>query len=84
MKGIAVWNFGITETLSIKDYVEYKIVDNDTQGTSEAAASNADRAQVALAKLCQVLTDKGLLSAEEIVEIADTFESDCSLVDIES
>ena len=82
-KSIVTITSGRKEKQTVQEYIERKLYDNDTYGVAETAANNAEKAQKGLSVLCQMLADRGFITAEDIVNIADDYEQECKLVDDE-
>jgi len=68
-----------TEVDDVEEYVANSIYDWE-EGHVERAHANAEKAQKALGRLIDVLCEKGLLSAKEVVAIAETFDKEPKLI----
>jgi len=65
------------EDIEVKDYIINCLNGDDyDRGAMEATRKTADNACEAIGKLINILTDKGLLNATEIKDIAGDFMSD--------
>ena len=82
-KSIVTTNFTREEKQTVQEYIERKLYDNEERGVAEVAANNAEKAQKGLSVLCQVLADRGFLTVEDIVKIADSWEQEYKLIDDE-
>ena len=80
MKKILVQDWKAKKELTISDYVERELA-SDRDGALETANENANNAQAALARLCEILAEKSILTAEEITLIACGFTRDAKFID---
>lgn len=65
---------GHGKIFTVDKYIEIELYDNKG-GAVECSARNAEKAQEAVGRLCQVLANKGILSANDIFYIARGWES---------
>jgi len=80
MKKILVDDWNGKKEMSVSQYIEQQL-SSDRDGATERAQENADNSQSALARLCEILADKGILSAKDITVIACNFERDAKFID---
>ena len=80
-KSIIINEYGNESKYTVKEYIEQTLCKNDHAGIAESAAENAEAAQKGLSVLCQLLTNNGLLTAKDILNIAGDYERDCKLTD---
>lgn len=65
----------ITDEGEVSEYVSASLVEW-SGGSVEAAALNGRSAQEALGRLVEALCDKDLLTAEDVVAIADSYDKE--------
>lgn len=69
-----------SDTLTIKEAFESEVSWKST-GIVEDARGKAEEASERIGRLCEVLQQKGLLSAHEILTVAGVYHNDCRFVD---
>lgn len=80
MKKIEVETHIGKKVMTVAQYIELQL-DSDRDGALERAHDNAEKAQSAIARLCDILVGKGILDANEITVIAGGYTRDAQFID---
>lgn len=64
------------EVADVKDYVARQLTDTHADGTVERIGDVARQSAEAVGRLVELLADRGLLSAQDIVHLADDYVRD--------
>ena len=65
----SMWNFNG----DVEMYIQNRLEESDPDALTEMTR-NIERTQAAVGRLCDVLTEKGILDAQDLIQIADDYD----------
>ena len=68
-------DWGSSNIQEVSGYIADQLEDRDYGGATESAQATASNSAKGLGTLCNILAEKGLLTADDIVEIAASYSN---------